>query len=278
MKNKKKNRATFLVTMVAGILLFTTACRNADESADAAEPAIDRQTAMQNASERIEDVFSTSVDAEQLSVKGGQDDWYTVDVDRADGEGFDYYAYVDQTTGEVLHVSRNFDSLTLTDEQRETAEEYAARNAAGETNYTELLDDCTPVAQAFVERVFANGRTVTQTALSFASSDDEIEPTQQVGVCVRMDEGACYVVTVDWPQMDIFAASVYPLGWHSCIYGYTDPAEADDYPPLEETSQRRTEATDRSAGEVRYTTKRKQAETIESNGRLRLFLRNRAHP
>jgi hypothetical protein len=32
----------------------------------------------------------------------------------------------------------------------------------------------------------------------------------------------------------VFSVSVYPLGWHSCIYGYYDPAEADEYEPLED--------------------------------------------
>jgi len=220
--------------LAPGAVCFTTACRSAATADDeVAQPAISEQAAIQSAAELIEDVFSVTVDTDQMRAESIYEDWYTVFVDRSDGDGCDYSAFVDNQTGEVLNVSRNYDSLTLTDEQRETAEAYLAQSDGAADN-GELIDVCTPIAQALVERVFADGRTVTQTEFGSIMTDSEMTPTQEVAICVRMDEGACYTVEVVWPQAEVFSASVYPLGWHSCIYGYDDSDEADEYPPLED--------------------------------------------
>lgn len=235
-KNKSKHIIKKLTTacLLLAVTCSTVACSHAAKTDDAeAEPAISEQTAIQNAAGLIEDVFSVTVDTENLHVESIYSDWYTVFVDREDDDGYDYSAFVDKQTGEVLHVSKNYGNLTITNEQREMAETYNP-DGSGATSSEDLINDCTPIALALVERVFADGRTITQTQFGSIGSDSETSPTQEVAICVRMDEDACYTITVTWPQLDVFSASVYPLGWHSCIYGYQDPAEADEYPPLED--------------------------------------------
>ena len=127
----------------------------------------------------------------------------------------------------------NYDMLTLTDEQRQAAETYGTTTTDG-ADVRQLTDDCAPLAKELIERVFADGRTVTQTWFGSAMTDEELGPMQLVAVRVRMDTGTCYTVTVAWPQMEAFSVTAYPLGWHTCICGYDDPAEADGYPPLED--------------------------------------------
>jgi hypothetical protein len=159
--------------------------------------------------------------------------WCTVYANHTDDGRYDYYTMVDTQTGEIMRVSMNDGNLAFTDEQREAAIAFDLLNGPG-SDVQKVVDACTPIAQELVERVFADGRTVTQTQFASIINDSEVNAVQFVSISIRMDEGACYAVTVAWPQTEVFSVSVYPLGWHSCIYGYYDPAEADEYEPLED--------------------------------------------
>jgi len=220
-----------------GAACFTTACRPATAAITTGdeyrESPISRQTAIQNAADLIEAVYSVTADTDRMYADEYGEDKYTVYMERENEETYDYYAYIDKETGGISQLSKNDDQLTLTREQLETANTYNVLTA-DESDMLELASDCMPTARELVERVFANGRTVTQTEFGSIMTDVAIEPMQEVAICVRMDEGACYRVLIVWPQMEVISVSVYPLGWHSCFYGYDDPDEADEYPPLED--------------------------------------------
>lgn len=225
--------AAVCLTLCAACVM--TACKTTDVTAAnrPAEPAISEQTAIQTAAGLIEGVFSVTVDTDQMQVADLNEDWCKVYVNHTENGGYDYYASVDTQTGQIMYVERNGDNVLLTDEQREKA---AAFNllTAPESDIQDLIADCTPIAQALVERVFADGRTITKMQFASIMSDGEINATQQVSISVRMSEGTCYAVAVAWPQMEMLSVTAFPLGWESCYYGYQDPAEADEYPPLED--------------------------------------------
>jgi len=239
MKERKRSvpAAVKAVCLVLSVGCLMTACRQKpaeaadDETVSAA--AITEQEAIESAAELIEDVFSVTVDMDRMQIEDHGEDEYTVYMEHEDEAIYEYAACVDKETGEILYLSRNDDDLTMTDEQREKAIAFDVLTAS-ESEIQELNDACTPIVQALVERVFADGRTVTQTLFASIMSDSETDATQQVTISVRMSEGTCYAVTVVWPQLEVFSVTAFPLGWHSCFYGYQDPAEADEYPPLED--------------------------------------------
>lgn len=236
MTNKKEYSSAILKALcfVLGVACFTTACASATEEVDEeTTAAITEQEAIQSVAALIENVYSITVDMDRMQIEDYGENEYTVYVEHEDEAIYEYTACVDKETGELLYLSRNDDDLTMTDEQREKVIAFDVLTAP-ESEIQELNDACTPIAQALVERVFADGRTVTQTLFASIMSDSETDATQQVTISVRMSEGTCYAVTVAWPQLEVFSVTAFPLGWHSCIYGYYDSAEADEYPPLED--------------------------------------------
>ena len=50
---------------------------------------------------------------------------------------------------------------------------------------------------------------------------------------IHMQDGASYTVQYLMPSERISSFLAYPLGWHSAIWGYTDPAEEKAYPSLD---------------------------------------------
>lgn len=183
------------------------------------------QTALQNVSHAIFQVFGEEVDVSQLQYADRDGDFDLVYLGSEDNPS--HYGYTERGTGAVVHVAKTF-KATLTAEQQEEAAAYCAMLQADDADLhaksSEQVEDkiataCAPVVTALVTGEFANGRTVLEWQYSFITTDNIIEPCMHVGICVHMSEGECYTVTVAWPQLEIIAFSFYPDGWESCVLG-----------------------------------------------------------
>ena len=196
-----------------------------------------KERAMINAADIIEKTFGETVTPGRMTFEewtGSRDTIYV-----GEKETVSYYVHTEHATGVVQNVSRNCDDAPLTEAQRQLAEAYNPfnpanenqTNAESEAQGAAMAEACTPIVRDLIERSFSEGRAILETNLGFCMTDSEIAPLQHVGVRVHMSEGACYTVTVLWPQLTVVELTVYPLGWHSCVYGYFDPLEAVRYPP-----------------------------------------------
>ena len=227
----------FLAMAILLTLLLSGCARRPLLAAIPSTPAqIER--AMANAANIIEKTFGKTVTPEQMTFEewtGGRDTIYV-----GEKKSFSYCVHTEHATGVVQNVSRNYDDAPLTEEQRQLAEAYNPfnpanenqTNAESEAQGAAMAEACTPVVLDLIERNFSAGRAILETNLGFCMTDSEMEPLQHVGVRVRMSEGECYTVTVLWPQLTLAELTVYPLGWHSCVYGYFNPWEAVQCPPV----------------------------------------------
>ena len=99
-------------------------------------------------------------------------------------------------------------------------EEYAAR--ALELAKALVHDKIAPGGE-IMEDSFVDGRQVAYGTPDLFALDAKI----------HMRDGASYVVQYLMPSERISSFSIYPLGWHSAMWGYTDPAEEKEYPSLD---------------------------------------------
>ena len=220
------------VASVNGSTVPTMMPAASEAVAETIKPVPDQDLIFQNVAEIIGLVFQDTVSPADMRLS--DESWgCTVEVHGNNTDEPAYYAYVNRETSEVEHVvMSDYADLPLTDAQRAEAEGYDMFRPKTIVDEIALEWSCAPVARELVERVFANGRTILETPSTFSMTDIGMEPRVQVGINVHMDTGACYVVTMIWPQLTVSEFSIYPLGWESCVYGYTDASEAKSYKPL----------------------------------------------
>ena len=51
----------------------------------------------------------------------------------------------------------------------------------------------------------------------------------QVDAKVNVDTGTCYTINFSYPGYNVVGFTAFPLGWHSALYGYWNPEEAEMY-------------------------------------------------
>ena len=91
-------------------------------------------------------------------------------------------------------------------------------------------------ARSLVNEKFADGRTIVETMIDGIQWDFGNPDNDVIANCkVHMSEGECYMVQMAYPSCEVIGFYVYPLGWHSCLWGYWNEDEAGEYPAPGET-------------------------------------------
>ncbi len=194
---------------------------------------IDYQYAASLAADMIKTVFGDDLQGETLyshyyKYEGMVGGAYEVFAGSVDYQKARYTCYMDSTTGQIRFVDKLTPESELTKGDTFADVDRSLMDAA-QRDVERIVGSVSPL----IEKSFANGRRIEEVMLD-GIQWDFLDPANDVLVdCkIRMSEGECYMARVTYPDIRIVQFNIYPLGWESCLWGYWDPEQADEYPPV----------------------------------------------
>lgn len=150
-----------------------------------------------------------------------------------------YSCSINAVTGE-LHSARQMNPRTSSPGESSPGEKEKLQSPSEAAMVDRALMDSAmddPIyrekAETFIRKHFLNGRNIVETQTTAVQWGFGTDYDMIVDVRVHVDTGASYCISYSYPGYDIFMLEVFPLGWHSCWWGYQSPEEADYYPGLD---------------------------------------------
>ncbi|MEL7608404.1 MAG: hypothetical protein AAGU74_02740 [Bacillota bacterium] len=191
------------------------------------EGVLDYKEAASIAVGYVEAIFDTQIEnckvfAHYYKYEGMPEAVYLVSIDGEDVENCKYACGIDPVSG-ALHIAKSYAATGLSsrptggaadEELMEKAyNDPAVREVAFNLIHDHFLDGRT------IEEIMVDGVQWTFGAYGQPGFDVQLDCK------VRMSSGACYTVSVAYPDMSVLTLDVYPLGWDSCLWGYKTAAE-----------------------------------------------------
>lgn len=213
------------------------------------------ELAAENAVRHLEKVYGAEITGtvfvEHYKYEGmrtGQIDVYANGPSKEEAR---FLCYLDAATGELQGSTR----MTLPSEQRERKE--------GEDPFAEvdhqLMENLRydlefmRRAEDLIHDYYLGDRQLVEMELDgiqwvFSNTDYQV----QVDCKVHVEPGESYVVNFGYPGYQVVGFSAYPLGWHSALWGYRDPGEANEYPGLDGSPSPRGSADEEKSPALPY--------------------------
>ena len=211
-----KRKLFLLTAIILAFSLAMTACTQGSISeAKAKQLALDNinklfQTNQTEATVTREEMGCLPDQVGAVATMGNAEDtsrWlYIVSVPSQDDEK--YTAYVVESTGEVIYASQAESNITLTDEQKEQAEQLLAAEADYGNEHQKAF---TTMREACKEWAIANlndDHPILLDALRGRMPDQPAKETFSADYYVVTNDARVYCVTMCWPSMQVLNIDV----------------------------------------------------------------------
>ncbi len=152
---------------------------------------------------------------------------YNVSIMKKSRTELSYLCGLDSVSGKIFSMHK----MAFPDAKGETTPDEGDDKLMDAADHDPMLKE---MAEKIVNDNYADGRTIKEVMIDGVQWVGDSRPYDVLVDCkVHMSEGECYTISLGYPGYAIDRIYIYPLGWPSCVYGYQDPNEAGNYPPLE---------------------------------------------